>query len=101
MISFPTRCARRYTQVYGKNVIPAGIAGIQKPWMAILKQAVSITTEDYSIKSRVHIPVLWIPAIPAGMTHLKTSVYKNERNASGNLNLRPSQELKNGYGHIR
>jgi hypothetical protein len=33
-------------------VIPAGIAGIQKPRMAIY----------------THIPVIWIPAIHAGMT---------------------------------
>jgi hypothetical protein len=38
----PTQRARRYTQVLGDTtifVIPAGIAGIQKPWMAISKQA--------------------------------------------------------------
>jgi len=33
-------------------VVPAGIAGTQQPWMAGVD----------------HIPVFWIPAIPAGMT---------------------------------
>ncbi len=35
-------------------VIPAGIAGIQKPRMVIFE----------------YIPVAWIPAIPAGMTFI-------------------------------
>ncbi len=37
-------------------VIPAGIAGIQLPWRA----------------DQIHLPVFWIPAIPAGMTAVST-----------------------------
>jgi len=37
-------------------VVPAGIAGTQRPWKA-----------DY-----IHLPVFWIPAIPAGMTAVST-----------------------------
>ncbi len=40
-------------QLNSKTVIPAGIAGIQSPWRAI----------------QIHLPVFWIPAIPAGMTN--------------------------------
>ncbi len=49
-------------------VIPAGIAGIQKPWR--------VTCRRHNGRSRriaspqFHIPVDWIPAIPAGMTGL-------------------------------
>ncbi len=35
---------RLYTRIL-KHVIPAGIVGIQKPWMAIAKQTVSINRE--------------------------------------------------------
>jgi len=41
----------------------------------------SISIVDYSIKSGVHIPVLWIPAIPAGMTDrrvIQTLMYNDD-----------------------
>ena len=43
---FPNWSSRRYTQMSGDTVIPAGIAGIQKPWMAIPKLATSLTTRE-------------------------------------------------------
>jgi len=49
------------------NVIPAGIAGIQMPWMAMPKLATRLATRNCLMTS-IHILVLWIPAIPAGMT---------------------------------
>ena len=58
--------------VIQKSVIPAGIAGIQMPWMAYVNfaQLKIIGMFDF----RHHIPVFWIPAIPAGMTCYKTCV---------------------------
>ena len=51
-----------------RPVIPAGIAGIQKPWMVTCrldKCLIQIISGP-----QFHIPVDWIPAIPAGMTAL-------------------------------
>jgi hypothetical protein len=44
----------------------------EKPGMAIPNQTTSLATGtgDCSVKFIVHIPVLWIPAFPAGMTTL-------------------------------
>ncbi|PZN80641.1 MAG: hypothetical protein DM484_09575 [Candidatus Methylumidiphilus alinenensis] len=47
-------------------VIPAGIAGIQKPWRANSLQSKCLILVICS--PQFHIPVDWIPAIPAGMT---------------------------------
>ena len=47
-------------------VIPAGIAGIQKPWMANSSMGKCLILLIFS--PQFHIPVDWIPAIPAGMT---------------------------------
>ncbi len=33
----------------------------------------------------IHIPVLWIPAIPAGMTCFYRLVYKDERRSVGTI----------------
>jgi hypothetical protein len=35
-----------YTQVLINRVVPAGIAGIQKPWMAMPKQTTSLVKEE-------------------------------------------------------
>lgn len=43
----------------GDTVIPAGIAGIQRPWMAMPKLAISFATRNCLVMS-IHIPVLWI-----------------------------------------
>jgi len=40
-------------------VVPAGIAGTQRPW----SRGGFRTRRPY-----IHLPVFWIPAIPAGMT---------------------------------
>ena len=47
-------------------VIPAGIAEIQKPWRANSSQSKCLILVICS--PQFHIPVDWIPAIPAGMT---------------------------------
>ena len=47
-------------------VIPAGIAGIQKPWRANSSMSKCLILVIFS--PQFHIPVDWIPAIPAGMT---------------------------------
>ncbi len=51
----------------GKAVIPAGIAGIQKPWRANSSQSKCLILIICS--PQFHIPVDWIPAILAGMTY--------------------------------
>jgi hypothetical protein len=33
-----------------------------------IEAGTSLATQDCLVKSGIHIPVLWIPAIPAGMT---------------------------------
>jgi len=48
------------------NVIPAGIAGIQKPWMVTCH--FHMCSFKRFANQHFHIPVDWIPAIPAGMT---------------------------------
>ncbi|MFZ2405472.1 MAG: hypothetical protein WAW41_10075, partial [Methylobacter sp.] len=80
----------------GDAVIPAGIAGIQKPWMAMSKLAVSLATRELPNDEHSHPCALgncscfalppaslqsWIPAIPAGMTCFYRLVYNDERNA--------------------
>jgi len=35
----------------------------------------------------IHIPVLWIPAIPAGMTRFYRLVYNGERRSVGTMRL--------------
>jgi hypothetical protein len=58
LASFPRRNAHPlYTSIL-EHVIPAGIAGIQKPWMAMPKQTASLVTGGLLSKSSVHIPVL-------------------------------------------
>ena len=47
-------------------VIPAGIAGIQKPWRA--NSSISKCLILVISSPQFHLPVDWIPAIPAGMT---------------------------------
>jgi len=51
---------------YRKLVIQAGIAGIQKPWMVTCRLSKCLI-EKFPCP-QFHIPVDWIPAIPAGMT---------------------------------
>ena len=50
-------------------VIPAGIAGLQKPWRANSSHSKCLILVICS--PHFHIPVDWIPAIPAGMTGLQ------------------------------
>ena len=58
---------------YKSLVIPAGIAGIQSPWMAFVMHALTdFYTRFYWMQCNIdeYIPVLWIPAVHAGMTAL-------------------------------
>ena len=58
---------RLHKSLRTKNaVIPAGIAGIQKPWRANSSLGKCLILVISS--PQFHIPVFWIPAIPAGMT---------------------------------
>ncbi len=52
-------------------VIPAGIAGIQSPWRAMHRLRYAFS--DAIDCPEFHLPVFWIPAIPAGMTVLAGS----------------------------
>jgi hypothetical protein len=81
----------------GDIVIPAGIAGIhdckdaggramhgaiaETPWMAMPKLATNLVTRSFLVIWSIHIPVLWFPAIPAGMTCFKRLVYNDEHGA--------------------
>ncbi len=66
VLSFPRSGAHRYTQVLRNFVIPAG------------KRVSSAMDGNFE-----HIPVLWIPAIPAGMTCFLKLVYNDERSGVG------------------
>jgi len=52
-------------------VIPAGIAGTQSPWRAMYRLPYAFS--DAIDCPQFHLPVFWIPAIPAGMTVLAGS----------------------------
>ena len=45
------------------SVVPAGIAGTYSPWRA----------------GQIHLPVFWIPVIPAGMTTVSTTLGSSTR----------------------
>jgi hypothetical protein len=66
MVSFPSRSSRRYTQVRALFVILAG-------------KRVS-SAMDGELK---YIHVVWIPAIPAGMTGFNKHVYNDESSCLG------------------
>ena len=52
----PHPTAMLLTQVF--LVVPSGIAGTQRLWRAVY----------------IHLPVFWIPAIPAGMTAISSAL---------------------------
>jgi ABC-type arginine transport system permease subunit len=48
-----------------------------------IEAGTGLAMRDYLVKSGIHIPVLWIPAIPAGMTCFLILVYNDECSAWG------------------
>ena len=59
----------------------------------------------YKELSSIHIPVLWIPAIPTGMTCFERLVYKDECRSVGTMPLTSrsftSRECRTLYCHLR
>jgi hypothetical protein len=70
MISNPQRCSHHYTKEHALFVIPAG-------------KRVS-SAMDGELK---YIHVVWIPAIPAGMTGFNKHVYNDESSRLGTSGL--------------
>ncbi|WP_292436172.1 hypothetical protein [Methylobacter sp.] len=81
----PTQLARRYTQVFGRYDgfrHPGRDCRDPEAMDGNIEAGTSLAARNCLVKSGIHIPVLWFPAIPAGMTCFSIFVHEDERGSA-------------------